>query len=97
MPGGADDDDDDLQVSLLLARDQCQGESQESLRVSIFDFIPEITTANALVYWFVCGQNSLHLQCSRETVRTTCPAGNDSLQELLGEWVQAFGATICQW
>ena len=95
MPGGADDDD--LQVSLPLARDQSQGESQESLRVSISDFIPEITTAIALVYRLVCGQNSLHLQCSRETVRATCPAGIDSLQELLGEWVQAFGATICQW
>lgn len=95
MPGGADDDDDDLQVSLPLARDQSQGESQESLRVSISGFI--LTSAIALVYRLACEQNSLHLQCSRETVRATCPAGNDSLQELLGERVQAFGATICQW
>ena len=58
---------------------------------------PKITTAIAIVYRLVCDKNSLHLQCSRETVRVTCPAGNDSLQELLGEWVRAFGATICQW
>ena len=41
MPGGADDDDVDVQVSLPPARDQGQGESQESLRISVSDFIPE--------------------------------------------------------
>ena len=60
MPGGADDDE--VQVPLPPARDQGQGESQESLRVSVSDFIPEITTAIAIVYRLVCDQNSLHLQ-----------------------------------
>lgn len=94
MPGGADGDDD-VQVSLLLiARDQDQGESQESTCFCIRFSYPKLQQP---LRFFIGSFVAKILCICNVSGRANYAAENDPLQELQGEWVQDFGATISRW
>lgn len=92
MPGGADDD---VQVSLVvIARDQDQGESQESKCFCIRFSYPKLQQPLRL---FIGSFVAKILCICNVSVRANYAAKNDPLQELQGEWVQDCGATISRW